>query len=176
MRRLLIGSAALMAVCLSVACAPVQPPSQSVPTVSGAMVSGRTTSGWSESRVEPPDSSYTPQQVLMCFIHCLRVGDSQTLCSLFVNSDPQMVAKEAAYAFCGPLQIYDEKITLWDEVPAGEDMCYMFLNFSVYDSNGAFGLTTPGELLIAYYPKLVRNGGIWKIQTLGHSSPPNVVP
>lgn len=124
-----------------------------------------------------PTAKSTPEQVLRIFIECLKKGDTDTLCTLFANSDPEYVAKQARFAFCGPLEIWDIEISV-DETHhppdtsiSGSEIAYMYFFFWSKDTNGEFGLTEPGTIEVCRFPQLQKIDGVWKIITLGCSSP-----
>ena len=133
----------------------------------------------STGRAAQPDTDTAPEQVLETFIDCLRKGDFETLCSLFVDGDKQAVAQEALFAFYGPLTVWDVHISTAEGIdphagPPTETEAAMFMTFWSRDTRGEFGITGGGDMDICKFPQLRRVDGVWKILTLGGSSPPGV--
>ena len=130
----------------------------------------------STGRAAQPDTDTAPEQVLETFIDCLRKGDSETLCSLFVDGDKQAVAQEALFAFYGPLTVWDVHISTAEGIdphagPPTETEAAMYMTFRSRDTRGEFGITGGGDMDICKFPQLRRVDGVWKILTLGGSSP-----
>lgn len=131
----------------------------------------------STGKAAPPGKDATPQQVLETFIDCLRKGDHATLCSLFVNPDPEAVAQEALFAFYGPLEVWNVHIdtVATEEMPYvhfDPDITYMYLDFTAKETRGEFGTTGEGgDRPICKFPQFQQVDGVWKIITLGGSSP-----
>ncbi len=133
-------------------------------------------------RIDQPEQEASPEQVMTAFFDCLRVGDSETLCSLFADSSPEAVAEEARYAFRGPLAVWGTTVERWDRdnrevassVPPDPALpVWLYVTFHAYDRAGEFQLTVPGELELCYFPELRHTDAGWRIVTLGNSSPPD---
>lgn len=134
------------------------------------------------ARIDHPEQEASPEQVMTAFFDCLRVGDSETLCSLFVDSSPEAVAEQAQYAFSGPLAVWGTTAERWDrdnrEVTASVSPdparpVWLYVTFHAYDRAGEFQLTVPGELELCYFSELRHTADGWRIVTLGNSSPPD---
>ena len=172
----LTGCAARGGTASSPASAPASAfPASSAPEPAVSFPEARPSTG----RAARPDQDVTPGGTLETFIDCLRKGDSETLCSLFVDGDKQAVAQEALFAFYGPLTVWDVHISTAEGIdphagPPTETEAAMYMTFRSRDTRGEFGITDGGDMDICKFPQLRRVDGVWKILTLGGSSPPGV--
>lgn len=117
-----------------------------------------------------------PEKTLECLVDCLRKGDIETLCTLFENSDPQMVYRHVPYAFHGPLELdgviveANTQRTDPNLPPMAAGLRYMHLFFWVrHADSSVWGIG--GDVEYQRYPQLRRSGGVWKIVSMGTTSP-----
>lgn len=183
----LLVSAAMSAALLLCACSPSAPsPPGSQGGTSTASETSATTQAVtlppdplpSVAQASPPPDGASPRKVLECLVDCLQKGDTDTLCSLFVDSTPEDVYEKIRFAFYGPLQITDVTINVDDTRLSSEEAidpsepAYMYIAFWAESSDvRTFGGTEVYRMDIGRFPVLIYIDGQWKIQTMGGSSP-----